>query len=328
MTRIQYIDRLKGLSMLAVIIGHISMHSFVISNSPIDLIVNTFHMPVFMFLSGVVISVIPNTKKTFIKLSQFLMPMLCIGLLFCFSFKKTVNDFFFDNVKSGYWYLFTLSIFYLLLSVFRIPSLLREKSDKSLLMWHIGLAVGVWVMIITLKFSLPVGYIKLFSIGQAFNYWPCFVSGFLLRKFERLEPVMGNNNIYSASLIGYIVLNVIFVNGFYHIYTLVGLCSIPVFIHLAKSRENSSTVIENALAYIGKNSLDIYIYHFFIIKILFLSEFGTWISKTGNYAIEGFCSLCLSIVIAYLCILIGKTIKKSQILELIVYGKLIQRFLK
>ena len=65
MTRVQYIDRLKGLAIILVVMGHIlgfrqpedgtedGIHTFIY----------TFHMPLFMFLSGLVISAPPISRK-------------------------------------------------------------------------------------------------------------------------------------------------------------------------------------------------------------------------------------------------------------------------
>ena len=53
--RVNYIDRLKGFAILAVIMGHLSISSFGTQQAT-DLLVSTFHMPVFMFLSGLVIN--------------------------------------------------------------------------------------------------------------------------------------------------------------------------------------------------------------------------------------------------------------------------------
>lgn len=53
--RIQYIDRLKGLAILAVIFGHICGWQLGGLHSPVWF-VNTFHMPTFLFLSGLVIT--------------------------------------------------------------------------------------------------------------------------------------------------------------------------------------------------------------------------------------------------------------------------------
>ena len=55
--RIQYIDRLKGLAIILVVIGHLI--AFTTDNdgpNPVNQLIVSFHMPLFMFLSGFVIS--------------------------------------------------------------------------------------------------------------------------------------------------------------------------------------------------------------------------------------------------------------------------------
>ena len=59
--RIQYIDRLKGFAILAVVLGHLCNWQLGGYHSP-SWFVNTFHMATFLFLSGMVITP-PNLSK-------------------------------------------------------------------------------------------------------------------------------------------------------------------------------------------------------------------------------------------------------------------------
>lgn len=52
--RIDYIDRMKGLAIFLVVLGHVYMFSFNKSESVLPSIIGSFHMPLFMFLSGLV----------------------------------------------------------------------------------------------------------------------------------------------------------------------------------------------------------------------------------------------------------------------------------
>ena len=54
MIRIQYIDSLKGFAIVLVVMGHI--FGFSQPEDGINTFIYTFHMPLFMFLSGLVIS--------------------------------------------------------------------------------------------------------------------------------------------------------------------------------------------------------------------------------------------------------------------------------
>lgn len=52
--RIDYIDRMKGLAILLVVMGHLYQFSYHDTQSVVPAIIGSFHMPLFLFLSGLV----------------------------------------------------------------------------------------------------------------------------------------------------------------------------------------------------------------------------------------------------------------------------------
>ena len=119
--RLYYIDKLKALAMLLVVMGHTlyfcTWHETP-SNDVVLNIICTFHVPLFFFLSGFVISQLPDVRKFLVKARKFLVPMLIVGFVNALVFDG-VRDFFLNGGHFGYWYLLTLTVFYLLLIPFR-----------------------------------------------------------------------------------------------------------------------------------------------------------------------------------------------------------------
>lgn len=66
-SRIEYIDRLKGLAILAVVMGHIIYFVFHLSDDPVWGYIYSFHVPLFIFLSGYVIFTPP---PKFVKINK------------------------------------------------------------------------------------------------------------------------------------------------------------------------------------------------------------------------------------------------------------------
>lgn len=54
MKRIEWIDVLKGLAILLVVMGHVCQMRFPISGKWLADIIYSFHMPFFLFLGGVI----------------------------------------------------------------------------------------------------------------------------------------------------------------------------------------------------------------------------------------------------------------------------------
>lgn len=84
--RIEYIDKLKGLAIILVVMGHVAEKGIGINDTPFNIFYSSFHMPLFMFLSG--IFAYKSFKKcdvaefvTFLKKKtlRLILPLLTIG---------------------------------------------------------------------------------------------------------------------------------------------------------------------------------------------------------------------------------------------------------
>ena len=129
----EYIDRLKGLAIILVVMGHVLLYCCCSCDFPramADFIgkgIYSFHMPLFMFLSGIVVSDFPHAAKLRRKLPQWLVPCVAIGLIYSFTIGDSVRSFVTNDFKGGYWYLFVLSEFYIFLAMgFLLPQRFRH----------------------------------------------------------------------------------------------------------------------------------------------------------------------------------------------------------
>ena len=318
--RISFIDRLKGLCIIAVVMGHFIIWPLGIEDDFITSFVTSFHMPVFMFLSGFVISSSPSFCKSVRKVLQFIFPMLIIGSLYVFFRHQTIDSFFFDSTKKGYWYLWVLSIFYLILSFLSQNNEGKTVNPKKETIF----GIFVFCFFLFIKFLAPSRMTQFLSVDQCFNLWVPFFIGFMVRRYSLINYIRKYDWIPFISLLCYIVLFRFYVTGIKHIYLFLILFSIPIFIFLFYKRENDDTLIERELARFGKNSLHIYIYHYFLLRSISLQELGVWFYNSGNIFIEGVISLSISILIAYVCVLVGNIFKEIPSLYKIVYGHILK----
>lgn len=124
--RIDYIDRMKGMAIFFVVMGHVYGMVFDQSENITYQWISSFHMPLFMFLSGLVACsgvVCPywGVRKLGKKLKGLLLPLVVFGMCFTMTFSKDfltgLIGFLESPNKNGYWYLMTLAVFYVSLSV-------------------------------------------------------------------------------------------------------------------------------------------------------------------------------------------------------------------
>lgn len=146
--RLDYIDRMKGLAIFLVVLGHVYYMIYDKMDCVYSDIIGSFNMPLFMFLSGLVAAscIIGDgwsRVKLFKKIKALLVPFFFFGICCSFMFfsnnrtTTVIVDFFNSPAKNGYWYLMSLSVFYLLLFVYKLNSQQKWQFD-------IGIALGLW----------------------------------------------------------------------------------------------------------------------------------------------------------------------------------------
>lgn len=115
---IGYIDIAKCIAIVSVVFGHVlayDLYGFDIvwDKSSLMQFICTFHVPLFMFLSGL-LSVTKIKKNDLLKrVRTLIIPFLLIGSIYSLCYYGNL-DFIYNEYKYGYWYLFVLFVFYLL----------------------------------------------------------------------------------------------------------------------------------------------------------------------------------------------------------------------
>lgn len=186
--RIDYIDRMKGLAIFLVVMGHVYGMAFAQSDDVAYRVISSFNMPLFMFLSGLVACsgvVAPywGVRKLGKKLKGLLLPLVVFGMCFTMTFSKDfltgLIGFLESPNKNGYWYLMTLAVFYVSLSIYRLN--LKQK-------WFIdvSLDIAIWGgMYLLWKYtSQTKDYFCLLNCGNFYLF-------FMLGVFHHKVPVVG-----------------------------------------------------------------------------------------------------------------------------------------
>lgn len=176
MNRILYLDLVKLFTIYMVIIGHViamMVNGYVVGEK-LNAFIYSFHMPLFMMLSGYFISskTLSKTVPDFLltKARQLLLPAItctAICLLYLFLVREHVDVR--SEIIGNSWFLKTLFVFYVLFYLIKkIP-----MNDWVLLIVSCGL-----LFVIPHATTLQVNLI-----------FPYFWGGYLLRKYQVLEKV-------------------------------------------------------------------------------------------------------------------------------------------
>ena len=179
--RISYVDNLKALLIIFVVVGHFVEACLEDSgvSKGIFLFIYSFHMPLFIFVTGLTCkSIIEDPRRTAEKALYylvlfFIMKFLIYVLKIAFH-KKTSFSLL---VESGIpWYLLAVSVYY------TAAHILKNFQKKSLLLLSVilGLICG---------YDKTVG--DFLALSRILVYAPCFILGWMfdIKKFEKLSSL-------------------------------------------------------------------------------------------------------------------------------------------
>ena len=145
--------------------------------------------------------------------------------------------------------------------------------------------------------------------------------GYFTRKYNWLELLMKNNWLFTVALLLFIPVYLLFHNGiFNHFIQILILLILVVILFVFKRREQEDSYIERFLAFIGKNSLDVYVLQYFFLRILNLRDISLWVKNTGNFLIETVLLILFASFISILCIYSAKLLKQSDFINKFIYG--------
>lgn len=247
------------------------------------------------------------------------MPFFVVGFACTFYRNATLYDFFQSGSKGGYWYLWVLAVFYLLLSIFRLCR------GKLKILWEILLASAIYILFKMLirVYGIP-GDHDIFSIGRCLEMWPYFILGIFTKKYNLLTYLHKYPVIASVAAISFILTFFVAIDYYGcnlgRFYKLAGISMLIYLIDIFSSRENQDTKLERQLAFIGRNSLEVYIFHYFFLVNINLSFLQSWALSTHNGLIELLLLIVVSVAITYLSMFIGWLFHQEKWLSRLIYG--------
>lgn len=326
--RIEYLDAMRGLTMILVVYSHVHLFSFNLfkslggGNSYNDIFVMV-RMPLFFFVSGFLLDkpgvvwtlkdTIPFIKK---KAKIQLVPTFVFMLLFCYLFDINVIDCFRDSAKSGYWFTITLFQYFMAYSLCKMmPARFQYKVLLVVSLLFFGMA---WLPVSGAFQFDKLWYFVFFSFGA---YVKSHFSSFV----DFLE-----GKCFSVLLVAFFLIALIKIKGSFLYFVPVdvlenvflGIAGICIVFNFFRKHEDSfrqTTVLGKALQYIGKRTLDVYLLHYFFLP-RHLEVVGDFFRTNYNPSLEFVCSFLVSIVVVGLSLVLSNMIRTSDTLAHWLFG--------
>lgn len=328
MKRDKRIDILKGAAILLVVIGHI--------NAPERLtdFIYSFHMPLFMFLSGFTfwISFEKRTMDGFTaqkvweyiirRIGTLIIPFISWNIIITWiqGAPLSVSAFFvgcFLELRS-LWFLPTLFCLIIMACIAELLTVTAMSEDKC----RGGAALicnGFVVMICTLAIALLYKVTSYTLFRETLIYVLPFFVGVYVRKYGFIMRIYTNQIILSICLVLSCILIPMYRMNDKTITNLAvrfmaGVLFTNVIYNYMESREIHVDGIERMLEYFGRHSLEIYIIHGFF-RELFPAE-----AVTGSFY-SAILRIASSVIICFVSVFIADFLKGSKVFAYVLFGK-------
>ena len=317
--RIIWLDAVKGVGIVSVIIAHVYGFVYQLDGGYIALFIMSYYMPIFFLASGFARYkfLLGEKKESIFAYKNFvlLIPFFVLGVTYnVFRLEKldiqVLYDLIFSNRCSGYWFIFVLCLMNLFIILTRQIYISKNLWINCLMPFVIGGIISLFLI-----------YMGIDSLKQFYLYYPYFVLGAFLRRYD-INTISIKNIIFISILACVVfVLYVIKIGVYTKLLWLVQIpMSLMVFILISKVNWSASFV-GLILLKLGNISLYIYCIHYFIIQIILKFNILTLLNLySSNVFIQNIYAFVVAFFILSLTYLICYFIKSSNFFNLICFG--------
>lgn len=336
------IDAIKGVAIILVVIGHCIQYIYApqdFDDNIIFRIIYSFHMPLFMFISGYVVfkqgrDINANwLKKRFINL---MVPYITWIFLVCILGKlwtietlgKRVKDVVIDPTNGGMWFLYVLFLENIILYIlneleFLLLIIINKKGTKSnivKIMESYQIVYLLAAIIFVILYSTGMCIYE-YGIGSVCWYMPFYLMGYWFNRYRNKKKgkhpirVMGViiflilvsfwKRVEAPHFVAYIsneVIKIIIYIAYIYLVPLSGIISCSYIVSLLP------IFLKRIIAIIGCFTIEIYLFQWYII---------------GKFCIGNllFDTLLNIVAIIFISIVVALILRKSKVITVVLFGK-------
>lgn len=325
--RIGYIDSLKGLAMLMVLMGHVLGFCTTGFDNAIIRNIVLINMPLFFFLNGLVIKSIKECSRYLItKSRQILLPFFAWGVVITLFRDSSYLKFLESIYKFGYWYL--LVFFYYIIIYFIIEITDHKINPKQKYIVKIAEYIIAYLICRFIRRFVSSDINDFTCYSLFFECLPYFFMGIAMQRFVQTDIWKQHQNIVNNSAlllsIGCYILWNHYIGDEPVLVTLRAsliVCIYQIFVAYSHSANQGIKIINDQLALIGRHTLAIYMIQYYFFRYINLKSVGLTLLNDNNWIGLLIIVTIVSILICYACMAIEKIILINPLARFALLGK-------
>jgi fucose 4-O-acetylase-like acetyltransferase len=350
--RLEWLDALRGFTMIMVVANHVCNFTFVLpyqySSSMHFLIL--FRMPLFFFISGFLAykaglawnrqtlgSLLAKKIKvqTIPTIVFFLIGAVILGK----EFGPTVMEWLEQPTKGGYWFTITLLYMFVIYYIFSYAeSKLKRQSCIPILVLFVVSLAFYETCYQPQYFSWAMGFkgvrnefVRYASLEQLFMYFPFFIFGNMVRRYWNQWQRVMDSAWFFPMLVLIAILSALDSQKWHLLKMEWAVVSLTlarfalltiVFMYFRHYHQyfTKMTTVGRTLQYIGRRTLDIYLIHLLFLPNL--PTIGTFFKTyQHNFIVDTTLSVLIALVVIGFCCVTSNILRISPFLRKWLFGR-------
>jgi len=325
--RLEYIDALRGFMILMVVYVHmitlnIGMNvecgrSFIID------VFGRFRMPLFFSITGFFAygkyDLVLFRKRFINRINKQLWPTVLIGIILIFIVRGNLSEFIIDDSKSGYWFTYCLvQVWLLYATIACILNYLRLSNNQIIITMGTIAVILLPISAILNKYFPSVinnTIFKILSLSHTTYLSPFFFIGVILRMIYNKTTLLIINKELPIFVTLLIIFSGLFILDsfiFIRMSEVVGVFLAFLLFYYTRFFWDGISVFSKSLKVLGKNTLVIYLFHYYIIYYLRKYHLTDSLHPLIGNLLELPVIFFLSMIVSYICIGIDLLLKKNK----------------
>ncbi|MDE6453764.1 MAG: acyltransferase [Muribaculaceae bacterium] len=312
--RLDYIDAMRGFTILLVIYFHFvirSMHNPG-DDSGVLYVFSRVRMPLFFFVSGFFAYGCYDAallkKRVKNRLLKQLWPTVAIFLIFSEIYRGGVENTLFDAHKGGYWFTYSLVQTFLVFAVASYAMTAAGASRRTQLVVYAAATIGLFAMgSVAMRFARdfmtgPIG--SFLSLTQTISLAPYFFFGAAVRLYyDEFLYVIRNKWCFAAVVLLFALSYLSDSSIVCRLTSFAGIVTVLGVFYYMRDFWSGESRLSTMLITFGKNTLPIYLFHYFIIFSIAAIDLSEGLqSIVGPVYIEFPVLIAVSVLIAWACV--------------------------
>lgn len=319
MTRIYELDYIRGIAMLMVVMGHVLLFSLKIEHTALIGIIGICEMPLFFVVSGYLTHKEreENFKRMLSRLlirSRTLLVPLVVWSIVRNICDGTVSYSLSDIYRGGYW-------FFLALWWCDVLNMFSAYLSKKFRLGMLGdaLLYGFVYAVILLGRIKNIDLGGVLPVQSVQYYFPFFVMGLLMRKYQFLNGMVLNKYSYAVGMLLLIIgWYFSFIESF--VIWFVAALGAVVVVWMACREINSDLKVARILSIVGMNTLPIYAIHYLFIGVL-PNTLHEMVYISNGFFFQLVVSFVYAVFAIILCLLVDRILSLNPITRMLFGGE-------